>query len=442
MACRASGLTDQSLTRLHDHATSVVLLADEGIVVRVSPLSQRPRLDTAVALTRWLVANGFPATEPADLPQPLIYAPHAVTFWRHYPQPEGSGPPAGPLGALLRELHSLPTPPIPLARFQTLTSFKSSVESSCYLPSAQREWLAARREELLDRYGKLDFPLGQGHIHGDAYPGNTLWSSDGVRLGDWDEAAFGPREIDLANTFQGVRFGRTVTDLETMIASDRYRLMFSRTSGPCRAAAAICSAVATRPRSPVRRSRCSASSRSICSDASRDRRAASAARRGRKPRCACISARTPEASRRSSSSSVMRVACRGSPVARYRCCTLRSSWLPRMTPRPNSNASRAIPSTSACSEQAAASSASPANSAARRSWTSRVSCRSISVRRAMMPSWYATVASGHFFRAAATSPQSTLASNCTGARADGTAPPCAACPAPLRAVRRHHVRRR
>ncbi|WP_234543807.1 phosphotransferase family protein [Streptomyces shenzhenensis] len=214
MACRASGLADQSLTRLHEHATSVFLLADEGIVVRVSSLSQRPRLDTAVSLTRWLVTNGFPATEPADLPQPLVYDPHAVTFWHHYPQPEGSGPPAGSLGVLLRELHSLPAPPIPLPRFQPLTSFKSSVESSCYLSSPQREWLAARREDLLDSYGKLDFPLGQGHIHGDAYPGNTLWGGDGVRLGDWDEAAFGPREIDLANTFQGVRFGRTAADLD------------------------------------------------------------------------------------------------------------------------------------------------------------------------------------------------------------------------------------
>ncbi|MEV5952505.1 phosphotransferase [Streptomyces sp. NPDC051987] len=107
-----------------------------------------------------------------------------MTFWRHYPQPGGSGPPAGSLGALLRELHSLPAPPIPLPRFQPLNSFKSSVESSCYLTSAQREWLAARREELLDRHGKLDFPLGQGHIHGGAYPGNALWSGGGVRLGD------------------------------------------------------------------------------------------------------------------------------------------------------------------------------------------------------------------------------------------------------------------
>jgi BarA-like signal transduction histidine kinase len=40
-------------------------------VVRVSLASQQQRLATAVSLTRWLVANHFPATEPVDVPQPL-----------------------------------------------------------------------------------------------------------------------------------------------------------------------------------------------------------------------------------------------------------------------------------------------------------------------------------------------------------------------------------
>jgi hypothetical protein len=41
-----------------------------------------------------------------------------------------------------------------------------------------------------------------------------LWDGSTPRLGDWDEAAVGPREIDLANTFQGVRFGRTNAELD------------------------------------------------------------------------------------------------------------------------------------------------------------------------------------------------------------------------------------
>ncbi|MEU6230809.1 phosphotransferase [Streptomyces sp. NPDC047042] len=220
MACRTLGLAERSLTHLHHHATSVFLLAAEGVVVRVSPASQQQRLETAVSLARWLVTNDFPATEPANVPQPVAHGQYVVTFWQHYPQPERDAPPAGRLGGLLRVLHDLPSPPLSLPMYRPLASFKSAVGDSTYLAPHQREWLTARRKELLDAFGKLDFPLGHGHIHGDAYPGNTLWHGQGVRLGDWDEAAFGPREVDLANTFQGVRFGRTVRELDSF--SERY----------------------------------------------------------------------------------------------------------------------------------------------------------------------------------------------------------------------------
>jgi aminoglycoside phosphotransferase (APT) family kinase protein len=200
----------------------VYLLAGEGVVVRVSPFSQRQRLSTAVALTRWLVANGFPATDPIDVPQPVAHESYVVTFWRHYPQPANRVPPTGQLGSLLHTLHSLPSPPVALPGYQPLASFTIAVESSTYLSPDQVSWLMERGQELLHAYGGLDFPLGHGHIHGDAYPGNTLWDGQAVRLGDWDEAAVGPREIDLANTFQGVRFGRTSEDLDAFSARYGY----------------------------------------------------------------------------------------------------------------------------------------------------------------------------------------------------------------------------
>ncbi|WP_405988434.1 phosphotransferase family protein [Streptomyces sp. NBC_00986] len=190
------------------------LLPEERIVVRVSATSQWHQLETAVSLTRWLVDSNFPATEPLDVPQLVAYEPYVVTFWHHYPQPPNGAPPAGNLGSLLRALHDLATPPLALPKYQPLVSFKNTVDSSTYLTSDPRSWLTGRREELLDAYAQLDFPLGHGHIHGDAYPGNTLWDGEAVRLGDWDEAAFGPREIDLANTFQGVRFGRSAEELD------------------------------------------------------------------------------------------------------------------------------------------------------------------------------------------------------------------------------------
>ncbi|MEV0636448.1 phosphotransferase [Streptomyces sp. NPDC050619] len=214
IACRASGLPDKSLTPLHHHATSVFLLDAEDVVVRVSPAAQQGRLETSVLLTRWLVANGFPATEPADVRQPVVCAPYAVTFWRHYPQTASGAPAAHHLGSLLRSLHDLPAPPFELPEFQPLSSLELTLSFSTYLTVPQREWLSDRQTLLLEAYRGLDFPLGYGHIHADAYPGNTLWDAPSVRLGDWDEAAIGPREIDLANTFQGVRFGRSARELD------------------------------------------------------------------------------------------------------------------------------------------------------------------------------------------------------------------------------------
>jgi Ser/Thr protein kinase RdoA (MazF antagonist) len=84
---------------------------------------------------------------------------------------------------------------------------------STALSAGDRRWLQEAVAEVLDSYGHLEFPLGEGLLHGDAYPGNTLWNGNSALLGDWDETAFGPREIDLANTFQGVRFGRTQQEL-------------------------------------------------------------------------------------------------------------------------------------------------------------------------------------------------------------------------------------
>lgn len=81
-----------------------------------------------------------------------------------------------------------------------------------------------RTDDLLKAYDALDFPLGHGHIHGDAYPGNLLWDGPQALLGDWDETSIGPRELDVANTYQGVRFGRTEQQLHEFAEAYGYDL--------------------------------------------------------------------------------------------------------------------------------------------------------------------------------------------------------------------------
>jgi hypothetical protein len=212
-ACRALGLSAHGMTPLRRHATSVYLLPQEGIVARVSPWDQREAVARSVALTRWLADQGLAVTETINVPQPIEYPPYTITFWTHYPQPDGPPPSAEHLGGLLRQLHALPAPPVKLPPYQPLATLQETMHQSTALSASDRRWLQEAISEALDAYSYLEFPLGEGLVHGDAYPGNTLWNGRNALLGDWDEAAFGPREIDLANTFQGVRFGRTQQEL-------------------------------------------------------------------------------------------------------------------------------------------------------------------------------------------------------------------------------------
>jgi hypothetical protein len=46
-----------------------------------------------------------------------------------------------------------------------------------------------------------------------------LWNGQLVRLGDWDEVARGPRELDLVNTNQGARFGRSAAEWQAFNAA-------------------------------------------------------------------------------------------------------------------------------------------------------------------------------------------------------------------------------
>ncbi|UNZ22286.1 phosphotransferase [Streptomyces sp. 891-h] len=202
---------------LRQHATAIYRLPREKAVVRCGPLESAESLARTVQLVHWLLGHKFPATEPLELEQPVTTASGVLTFWRHYPQPGGT-PPARSLGALLRHLHSLPEPPIRLPAYEPLAALSRTVEASA-LPEPRREWLRHAIDARLSEYRALEFSLGSGLIHGDAYPGNTLWDGDQVRLGDWDEAAWGPHEIDLANTFQGVRFGRTSKELAEFSAA-------------------------------------------------------------------------------------------------------------------------------------------------------------------------------------------------------------------------------
>lgn len=220
-ACQQAGIPAMHPRLLRHYANAVYLIEDAPLVARVAyGTGSVERARTAIAVTGWLVGEGFPATEPAVLAcgdHPVIFAAPgevAATFWRYYPQP--SEPPdwdLDVLGRIARRLHDLASvPPVPLPSFRPMRSIRRAVRDALAAGSFDKrslQWLDSRIDELRDEYDGLDFPLGVGLIHGDLYTGN-LMSADagpGAVLGDWDSVCIGPREIDLAPTFTATRFG-------------------------------------------------------------------------------------------------------------------------------------------------------------------------------------------------------------------------------------------
>lgn len=228
-ACRQAGI-DPGDARLLRHFANAVYLVS-GAVARVDyGPDASTRSSSAVALTRWLVGRGFPATAPLELPsaaaQPIIVHDDgrdiAVTFWHYYAQPEPL--PArdfAALGRMARRLHTISgRPPATLPVYRPLTSLRIMLSTSPHgLDHNVRQWLTDRVACLLEKEATLQYPLGVGLIHADMHSGNMIYDSSRPSrpwlLGDWDSVCIGPREIDLTPTAAAPRFGLDDTSVTT-----------------------------------------------------------------------------------------------------------------------------------------------------------------------------------------------------------------------------------
>ena len=220
-ACERCALDSRGARLIRLFATAVYHLPAADAVARISLMTSpdvRARLETSVRVTRWLTGIGFPSVEPLPVDQPVISEGCVVTFWRYLPQ---DGPQPGPadLGRLLRALHQLKPPPVPLPAYQPLVSVRRAVQSSRAIGEDERIWLTDRCEQLLHAYGQLSFQLPGGMIHGDAYRGNLLRDGSRTVLADWDAVSMGPREIDLVPTLQAPRFGLPDDERDAFIAA-------------------------------------------------------------------------------------------------------------------------------------------------------------------------------------------------------------------------------
>ena len=206
---------------IHLFASAVYYLPAADAVARIALVTSPAvvaRLATSVSVTRWLAEVGFPAMEPLPVDQPVTSHGCAVTFSRYLPQ-DGPKPEPAELGRLLRQLHQLQSPPVPLPAYQPLASVRRAIEASRAISEDDRVWLRDRCGQLLDAYGQLSFPLPAGMIHGDAYRGNVLRDGNRAVLADWDAVSTGHREIDLIPTLLGVRFGPPEAQRDAFVAA-------------------------------------------------------------------------------------------------------------------------------------------------------------------------------------------------------------------------------
>ncbi|HEY5986035.1 MAG TPA: aminoglycoside phosphotransferase family protein [Streptosporangiaceae bacterium] len=222
-ACARAGLDARDAVVLHVRANAVYHLPREGVVARVrfapgDPAAVVDRFMAAVRVTRWLRNQRFPAPAPVDLDQPVSVAGHVVSFWK-YVTVTGEGRDVAALGQLIRRLHDLPAPAVPLPAANLLGSLRADLQNSSAVTAGERYWLLARAGELERQYQQAHSVLGAGLVHGDAHAGNLLHTPGGVVLGDWDSVCCGPRELDLVPTSLWWRFGRPEAEWDQFCAA-------------------------------------------------------------------------------------------------------------------------------------------------------------------------------------------------------------------------------
>jgi hypothetical protein len=211
-ACAAVGLSSEGSEVLYSRSNTVYRLAGVPIVARLryahgSRLVME-RLTASVQVTAWLHERGFPTVTPIDFEQPVEIDGYIATFWQLIDATRPPWEDVDSLGRLLRLLHEVGTPDVPLPATSPLGTMLEDTTRCSWLDEHRKSWLLDRLNELQRRYETAAWTLGLGLIHGDAYAENIIHTRSRPVLGDWDSVSYGPREQDIVPTSIRYRFGR------------------------------------------------------------------------------------------------------------------------------------------------------------------------------------------------------------------------------------------
>ena len=203
---REFGMSCTDPVVLHDGSNVLVRLRPAPVVARVASLTAEVRpgveawLARDIAVASHLAARGVPAVPPcADPPA----GPHhrdgrVVAFFSYVPHDPDLVPEPGEVARLLAALHSALadfTGDLPVAGpVDDLRVCFDLLDREGILPASVVSRLRADLEGLALELRR--FPVRP--LHGDAHPGNLLWTRSGLLWNDFEDAWLGPLGWDLA----------------------------------------------------------------------------------------------------------------------------------------------------------------------------------------------------------------------------------------------------
>ncbi|MFF2025158.1 phosphotransferase enzyme family protein [Streptomyces sp. NPDC058171] len=184
---------DAELLALGENA--VFAVGDLVVKVGRGPqVLERARRELDVAA--WLASAGVPAVRAAQADARLVEG-HPVTVWHRLPK--AVRPARGEdLAVLLRGVHALPAPDVPLPRRDLLGGVERWLRlAGDAIDPADAAFLRERRDGFASAAAALTPRLAPGPIHGDALPRNVHVGPDGPVLVDLETFSYDLREHDL-----------------------------------------------------------------------------------------------------------------------------------------------------------------------------------------------------------------------------------------------------
>ncbi|MGW4732620.1 phosphotransferase family protein [Streptomyces shenzhenensis] len=210
-ACALAGLYPADAEPVRIAENEIWRLPGE-VIVRIARAGQWKAAVREVLVARWLADNAVPAVRALPVEQPVEAAGRPVTFWAEL-SPHGIGT-VRDVVTLLKQLHPLPVPDLPLDRLDPFVRVAERIEAAASLPEDDRRWLHDRHADLREQWEYRPAGLPDCVVHGDAWVGNVARTAAGPILMDFERASVGPPEWDLVSTAVKLTTTAGVTEAE------------------------------------------------------------------------------------------------------------------------------------------------------------------------------------------------------------------------------------